>query len=257
MDRAGRIEVLNWLTPFNYGPQHSDFIKIRQPQTGEWFLYSPGYKNWRDQEKQILLCKGIPGAGKTIIAATVIDNLMTKFYDDDSTGLAYIYFNFRRQHEQELENLLASLIKQLSQTMRVLPEEVTKLHTKHEEKNTRPSVDELSEALLSTVKIYSKVFIVIDALDECHITDGRLSRFLSEVFYLQKKSAVNVLATSRPIPEIEMKFQGHPSKNISASEEDIRKYIDNNLTLIPSFALEYPTLQELIKTEIVAAAGGV
>ncbi|KAJ5744091.1 hypothetical protein N7533_008961 [Penicillium manginii] len=257
MDRAGRIEVLNWLTPFNYGPQHSDFIKIRQPQTGEWFLYSPGYKNWRDQEKQILLCKGIPGAGKTIIAATVIDNLMTKFYDDDSTGLAYIYFNFRRQHEQELENLLASLIKQLSQTMRVLPEKVTKLHTKHEEKNTRPSVDELSEALLSTVKIYSKVFIVIDALDECHIPDGRLSRFLSEVFYLQKKSAVNVLATSRPIPEIEMKFQGHPSKNISASEEDIRKYIDNNLTRIPSFALEYPTLQELIKTEIVAAAGGV
>ncbi|CAI7651096.1 unnamed protein product [Penicillium pancosmium] len=257
MDRVGRTEMLNWLTRIDYGTQHSDFIKLRQPQTGGWFLRSPEYQSWRDKEKQTLLCTGIPGAGKTIIAAIVIDDLTTEIQQEHSTGLAYLYCNFRRQHEQEVENLLASLVKQLSQNLPVLPDAVTSLHKRHERQKTRPSIDELSEALSSTVAIYSKVFIVVDALDECHIPDRRLSRFLSEIFSLQKKSAVNFLATSRPIPEIEIKFQGHASKNISASKKDICKYLDGYMSELPSFVLENSHLQELIKSEIVAAVGGM
>jgi hypothetical protein len=44
--REEREAVLNWLTPINYGPQHSDFLRRRQPGTGQWLLDSDEFKNW-------------------------------------------------------------------------------------------------------------------------------------------------------------------------------------------------------------------
>jgi hypothetical protein len=41
-----RKAVLEWLTPINYGPQHSDFLTRRQPGTGQWLLDSDEFKNW-------------------------------------------------------------------------------------------------------------------------------------------------------------------------------------------------------------------
>lgn len=38
------LKVLNCLTPINYGPQHSDYLRRRQPGTGQWFLESKEYQ---------------------------------------------------------------------------------------------------------------------------------------------------------------------------------------------------------------------
>ncbi len=55
--------------------KHSDFIRRQQPGTGQWFLASPEYQAWRDGDKQVLFCPGIPGVGKIIITAIIINNL--------------------------------------------------------------------------------------------------------------------------------------------------------------------------------------
>ncbi len=38
--------ILDWLTPFDYGPQQSDFISRRQQGTAQWFLESREYQAW-------------------------------------------------------------------------------------------------------------------------------------------------------------------------------------------------------------------
>ncbi|OJJ80314.1 5'-methylthioadenosine/S-adenosylhomocysteine nucleosidase family protein [Aspergillus glaucus CBS 516.65] len=192
LDRKEDLEILNWVTSIDYGPQQSDFLKRQQPGTGQWFLNSNKYKSWLSLSKQTLFCPGIPGAGKTIMAAT---------------------------DEQKIEDLLLSLLKQLSQDWPSLPDAVSNLYHKHQ--RTRPSYDDISKALLSVVALYSRVFIIVDALDECQASNGCRSRFLSEIFYLQAETGVNLFATSRPDAHIMKQFKDymtekihHPSKGI-------------------------------------------
>jgi hypothetical protein len=105
--------------------------------------------------------------------------------------------------------------------------------------------------------MYSRVFIVVDALDECQVSDGCRSRFLSEIFSLQAKCGINIFATSRFIPEITEKFNGSTSLEIRASNEDVRKYLDGHIFRLPGFVVRNPELQDEIKTEIVRLVDGM
>ena len=252
-----RVTILNWLTPMDYALQQHDYISRRQPGTGQWLLDSPQFKMWVETDKQTLLCLGIPGAGKTILTSFVVDILHTQFRGDLSVGIAYLYCDFRRQDQQEAEDLLASLLKQLTQGLPFLPDTVKSLYNRHNDKRTRPSFDEISRSLQSVATLYSKVFIIVDALDECRASNGCRARFLTEVFKLQAKCRANLFATSRFIPEIVKKFDGSTSLEIRASVQDVQRYVHNRIADLPSFVERNPKLQEDIKTEIVKAADGM
>jgi hypothetical protein len=38
--------VLKWLSPVDYGAQHSDFLMRWQPGTGKWLLEADEFKHW-------------------------------------------------------------------------------------------------------------------------------------------------------------------------------------------------------------------
>ncbi|KAH6999490.1 hypothetical protein EDB80DRAFT_583322, partial [Ilyonectria destructans] len=248
-------KILDWLTPVDYGPQQSDYLNRRQPGTGQWFLNSQEYKTWLSTSKQTLFCPGIPGAGKTILASIVIADLSEQFREDTTIGIAYLYCNFRQGHNQEARDLLASLLKQLCHP--IPPDDVKYLYQRHEGARTRPSFDEISTALQSVTSIYSRVFIVIDALDECQSSDGCRSKLLSNIFSLQAKTKTNVLATSRPLPEIEREFKGSTTLKIHANDGDVRKYIEEHMSRLPNFINRRPELQEDVKTGIIQSVQGM
>jgi hypothetical protein len=249
----GRRAVLDWITPIDYAPQQNDFITRRQEGTGQWLLDSTEFHAWVETDKQTLFCPGIPGAGKTILTSIVVDYLYTKFRKDPSIGIAYLYCNFRRQHEQKPEDLIASLLKQLLQELSFVPESVRILYNKP----TRPSLDEISKTLHSIITNFSKVYIVVDALDECQLSGRYRSKFLSNIFSLQAKSTTKLFTTSRPIPDIEKEFKGCLSKEILASNEDVERYLDGHMSQLPAYVLSKPNLQKEIKTEIVKAVKGM
>ena len=131
------------------------------------------------------------------------------------------------------------------------------LYERHEVKRTRPSFNEISEVLQSIMAGYSRTFIVIDALDECGISDGGCGKLLSEIFKLQAKTGSSLFATSRFIPEIMEEFRGSPSLEIRAHDGDVRKYLDGHMSQLRPFVSRKPDLQEEIKTEIVRAVDGM
>ncbi|KAH8659428.1 hypothetical protein BGZ61DRAFT_433523, partial [Ilyonectria robusta] len=250
-------DILDWLTPVNYGSQQSDHLERREAGTGKWLLDSVQFRNWRDNRGQTLFCPGIPGAGKTILTSIVVDNLETRFRDDMSVGIAYVYCDFRRQDEQTAKELLASLLRQLVQCLPTFPESAKSLYDKHKDKRSRPSLEEISSTIRSTAKLYSRGFVLIDALDECRASDGSRTRFLTEVFELQAKSAINIFATSRPLPEITQSFNETLSLDVRATRDDVRKYLDGHMKELRLFIRGDRQLQEEIKAGISEAVDGM
>lgn len=174
--------MLDWLTPIDYAAQQSDFVSRWQAGTGQWLLESVEFQAWVETDQQVLFCPGIPRAGKTILTSIVVDYLYTKFLKDANIGIAYLYCNFCRKDEQKAEELLASLLKQLARGLSSLPESVKSLYDSHKDKRTRPTFNEISATLQSVGALYSRIFIVVDALDECQSSDDCRTKFIKEIF---------------------------------------------------------------------------
>ncbi|KAJ3454410.1 hypothetical protein MRS44_018304 [Fusarium solani] len=252
--------LMKWLTPIDYAPQQNYFFDRWQPGTGQWLLDTEEFQSWVKTRGQTLFCPGIPGAGKTILTSIVVKNLQDRSQNDPNMGIAYIYCNFQRQDEQTAEGLLMSLLKQLTRGRPTFPDGVKSLHDKHRNKQSRPSFDEISSILQSVAALYLRVFILIDALDECRVSDGSLTKFIVEVFKLQAKSGANVFATSRfipEIPEIADTFENGISLEIRATEEDVRRYLDAHMLRLPAFVRRSPELQEEVKNGIVNSVQGM
>ena len=248
-------EKLRWLTPIEYGSQQSDIFRRRQAGTGQWLLDSAEYQTWLKTSQQTLFCTGIPGAGKTILTSIVVDDLVARFQDDPTTSIAYIYCNFRRKDEQKINDLLISLLKQLAQHQSSLPRSVQDLYDQHKEKQTLPSLEDTCRVLHSVAAMYSQVFIIVDALDECQVSEGGRSGFLSEIFTLQQKCEVNIFATSRFVLEGTEKFKGHASLDVRAHDEDVRKYLEGRI--LRSGRKVLGTCREEIITKIIEAVDGM
>ncbi|KAK6529978.1 hypothetical protein TWF694_003353 [Orbilia ellipsospora] len=254
LDKKEDLEILNWLTLFHYGSEQSDVFQKRQPGTGKWLLDSKEYQKWLTAEKQVLFCRGIPGAGKTVLTSIVVDHLSTWILDDGKIGIAYIYCNFKRTHEQRLDDLLASLLKQLSERQPFLPENVRALYERHQRNKTRPSRDDIRQALRAVVSLYSKTFIIIDALDECQAPDRCRAKFVSELFQLHNIYGTSIFATARPIQEIEAEFVGNTILEIRACDEDVRAYLDGQISQADELVKSH---SELIKTKITKEVDGM
>lgn len=252
-----QVGILDWLSKLDYGSVQSDLLALRVPGSGKWLLQSDQFQEWLATKARTLFCPGIPGAGKTIMSAITIEALEAMVYDQPSIGLAYVYCNFQRQDEQTATSLLGSLLKQLSARQPSLPECITDLHKFHSTRRTRPSLEEILECLDAVVHIYGKVFIVIDALDECQSAGGCRAKLLAELFSVQNRHGVNIFATSRFIPEIVDKFHNSIQLEISAKSTDIAEYLHARIPLLPLIVRKNPSLQQEIFRDISQAINGM
>jgi ankyrin repeat protein len=257
LDRKEDLEVLEWLTKHNHGAQQSDYFNRRQRGTGQWLLDSVKFKRWVEGDKLTLFCPGIPGSGKTILTSIVINEVTELVKNDDNVGIAYLYCNFRRKSEQTARDLLASVLKQLAHQRPSLPAALRSLYDKHKDQRTWPSFEDIAKVFQSVVSEYTKVFVIIDALDELSLSDDCCSTLLSEI----RDVGVNLFATSRSVPEITSQFEGCLKEDIRATEEDVKRYIqgqiEGNMPQLRRHIEEFPQLMEEIKDGIIAAVDGM
>lgn len=225
-----RQKIFRWLTQNDFSIQQNESIKIHEKGTGQWFLDTDKFKRWIEDEKKILFCPGIPGAGKTIITALVVQNLFSRFAHDPKVGIAYIYFNFWQQEEHSVEDLFTCLLKQLAKGLFPLPANLKALYEDHKGKGVRPPLDKVSKVLQSIIrKSYERVFIVLDALDECQESNNCRIRFMEGLFSL-KQCGAKIFATSRPLTDITDRFDKGTWLEICASDDDIRTYVDSQIS---------------------------
>jgi Cdc6-like AAA superfamily ATPase len=248
--------IVNWLSSTDFPAQQSDFIRSRQEGTGLWFVGSPKFTSWLQGTKQTLFCPGIPGAGKTMIAAIAVDYLW-KTFQNDNVGIASVYCSYKGQESQTTTELVAAILKQLIQERPMFGEPVAALYKRHADRRTRPSLDEILTALNSVINCYSKVYIILDGLDECTDSNGTRSEFLANLHSLQTKTGTSLMATSRFVPRIAQSFKGFPVLEIRAKDADVKQFVAGQMNRLPNCVQRNIDLQLEIQDRIVQAVDGM
>lgn len=258
MDKKQDETILDWLAPHDYGSQQGYHLGRRHPGTGQWLLDAEPFRMWLGGKSGSLFGRGMPGAGKTILSAVVVDHLLAQrgVGDDKSAiGVAFLYCSFSQGEKQTPEDLLLSVLRHLSQGLPSLPESVRTLHETHHSARTRPLLRDIVSCLESTVDQYRTTFIVVDALDECPRVYR--SRLLKMLFHLRDSRGANLFVTSRPHHEIETRFPSDLVLDISASPADVNQYLDAHMSDLPGFVSKQRDLQDMIKEAIVRAVCGM
>ncbi|KAJ7291390.1 ankyrin repeat-containing domain protein [Mycena rebaudengoi] len=118
-----------------------------------------------------------------------------------------------------------------------------------------PSLDEVCDIVRSTVAEWSKVFIVVDALDE--YPEARRRILLDTLAAI---GAVSLLLTSRPNIAPKSFFPTVPVLEIRAREEDIRRYIDAHIQTLSRLSKHVqvrPELRAEIESKIISNVDGM
>jgi hypothetical protein len=255
-DLQKHYKIMKWLSPDSFAAQQSDLITRKQADTGQWFLDSREFTEWVNGTSQTLFCPGIPGAGKTMMAAITVDYLQNAILTTD-IGVAYLYCNYKRQSEQTAPNLVAAIIKQLVQDRPSIAQFLSILYDRHRVRRTRPPLEELLSILKSVLANYSRVYVVLDALDECPERDGTRRQLLRLFRTLQQRIDLRFMATSRQIPEIVEEFKGMPLVEVRASNSDLERFVMGNVNRFAKFVRLNTDLQDLVQNRVVKAADGM
>jgi Cdc6-like AAA superfamily ATPase len=247
--------MMAWLSLTDFRTQQDDIISRRQEGTGQWFLDSNEFKKWLQGSKKTLFCHGIPGAGKTMISAIVIDHLRRSTQTED-VGVAFLYCNYKAQADQNVLNLLSALLRQLVQSRPDIAAPVTEIY--NTKRRSKPSIDEIFRALQSVCSNYTTVYVVVDALDECTVEEGSRGLLIDKLCDLQSKAEdVQLLFTSRFIPDIARKFESSLTIEVRASEIDVKRYVEGQMPRLPNCIQRDKELKDAIKNKIAEVVDGM
>jgi hypothetical protein len=154
----------------------------------------------------------------------VVDHLSAE-YAGRNVGVACVYLNHKEADTQTPVRLLSGLWRQLVIGRDVSPL-AKRLYQIHHEKGTTPSLGESSEVLRTIIENYSKVFIVVDAVDEY----PELQRRTLLQHLTANQPIVNLMVTSRPhISSDSLTLSNLEILDIRAKTEDIREYVNTQI----------------------------
>ena len=157
--------------------------------------------------------------------------------DDGKASMAYFYFDFRDVNKQKLQNLLPSLLVQLSARSDSCCDILSQLYLTHDRGVRIPSdramVDCLKEML--SLEGQGPTFVILDALDECPISSTIPSpredvlEFVDELVGLHLPN-LHICVTSRPEHDIRVVLEcltEHPVSlhDESGQQEDISNFV--------------------------------
>lgn len=258
-ERQQSQAISDWLAPAVRDVRHDDVRTKQTRGTCRWFLTHPTFLNWMERGKspQVLLCQGLPGAGKTTLATTVADYLR----HNNSIGgniVACIYFSYKLSGLQTSDAMLRSILRQIIH-LSSIPDPIKSLYSLCRAESRSPTLMEIENIIALVISSHERpVYIIVDALDECPLS--HLSDFLGVLWYLQKAGA-QILLTSRPLERITREFrqaQEVSKVNIRAERTDVAAFIQQQPELANITTITHGRINtEQIIATIHSAAGGM
>ncbi|KAF4635790.1 hypothetical protein G7Y89_g2312 [Cudoniella acicularis] len=247
-------QILEWLQPTDFLADSSEYKKHLSSYvsgTGLWVHEEEVYRKWHDQpDHGSLWIKATAGAGKSVFAAMTTAKLAQE------ENVPVLFFFFRQivatnHNPQSLVRDWIAMILHHSPPLQLAMKNY--LDTRTVENVTTA---ELWDDLLQGIGSISKLYCVVDALDEMDIDEMPFLKKLVDLG-MEKPSSVKVMLTSRPLPRIEAILKDHSVLQVRLEpikvDRDISVYIGHRLN---SRAEVNDELRHAIKQAIGARAQG-
>jgi hypothetical protein len=157
----------------------------------------------------------------------------------EKIGLVYFYFDNHNRNYQTPEDFVRSLLKQLLYHQRLcLPESLTSLYdvVMEQGKTAEPDTDKLVSVLGDCFRAFDKVFVLVDAFDEC-VEDVR-PVIMSHIrklpqthlrLFLTGRVGVFNARNLHDDEELQVWLTQTAKMTLSASDEDIYLYLTDEL----------------------------
>jgi hypothetical protein len=118
--------------------------------------------------------------------------------------VSYFYFSFSDLKKQEVDGMLASLIKQICYHRSHSTQLIQRLRG-YKIKGLRPDTETLEAILIDSASELTNLYVIIDALDECPLLNRQRKKLLKSLRRILAIAPTNlhVFLTSRKEPDID------------------------------------------------------
>jgi hypothetical protein len=170
------------------------------------------------------------------ISSTVIQDIKA-MCKAGNASMAYFYFDFRNAGKQGLQDLVRSLLTQLSAHSAPRCHTLRNLYSDHDEGKNQPGDSDLIECLKDMIALPNQLptYLIMDALDECPNSPGipspreRVLQLVEELVELCLPN-LRICVTSRPEIDIRNVLEPLTSRRVSlhdqsGQKEDIADYV--------------------------------
>lgn len=260
LEDAERRQVLDFFLKINPQDRYETSLNLRHPRTGIWLLRLPIFKRWINTGGSKLWLTGIPGAGKTVLAGSVIEAALAK--GSETVAIAFFFCDNNDYNTHLPVNILGAIAAQLAmqndQAYAILAEYYQTLRGAGQLPRN-PTVPGLQNTLSAMLRRYDRVYLIVDALDECgnhvnDVVDGIVS-------WAERERLLSIALLTRDEADIRTFLEdGYERVEIVAHTRDVAEYVSAQIEeRIRTRRLRFhdPTLKGEILTRLVNGAGGM
>lgn len=182
-NQAKRKAFLSSLASFDARHQHERLLRCRWPETCTWLMEEDAFKGWLNEPSpSCFTCYGIPGSGKSVLAAAMANYLRSWIQRNDAVtpsaqesmlplgynqnkSICYHFFHSSNHRTLQLSSAFNSMTKQLLENAEI-PKEIEDMIEMKIGSATGHTDSEAMELFLKVSKIKEPVLVVLDGLDE-------------------------------------------------------------------------------------------
>ncbi|OJJ72655.1 hypothetical protein ASPBRDRAFT_548678 [Aspergillus brasiliensis CBS 101740] len=235
-----RGQILHWISPIPAQEHFREASAQLMPGSGEWLFRHSEFQAWRDSSSsEVLWIHGIPGCGKSKIAAAVIQHLRLQA-SKALHPLPIIHFfcsrNSAEPERSDAREILRSLIKQLSlcNSKGLMRTPVVEEYRKrlqeaiyYGEAPAALSVERCTE-LLCELGQSAPIMLIIDALDECDSQERILLQQSLEEMRQSCRDLVKIFIASRYEEDIATGFMQKRILCVTPqnTKDDVEHFVD-------------------------------
>ncbi|CAJ2501436.1 Uu.00g042890.m01.CDS01 [Anthostomella pinea] len=251
----------DWLITTNPSSRYNEMLKLHQSDTNSWVLNMDAWKDWSNPASgspTLLRIHGIPGAGKTIMAAYLINVIEKIVQESSSNDVSTYYFCYHIHQQDETSPFLRWVVTQLCRLSGYIPPKILQLN-KH---RLQPTTEDLLHAIEQLLGKWDSVYIIVEALDESQKPWTDLLEALRCLATESRFKGLRILGTSREYPEFEDSMRGYATSlpmNNENIKKDTERFVDQTIRRSPNRVFKkWPEdLVNEVETTLVDGARGM
>jgi hypothetical protein len=256
-----RNRALTSLPTVDYLSKQTRLFNIRHPGTCDWLQGTAEYALWfTSLQSTCLCCYGIPGSGKSVLAANLRNSLLNTMAPAKNDLVSYYHFDYADHASLDSLHVVASLIKQVLEHLPL--DHFDDSFSYPFGQGRSPDLAVSMRYLANILKSFGTTFMILDGVDELSAEEQTNTLKLIEMLLQQSDLIVKVFVTSRTEEfRVKKALQNHGVLYMSQNvvDADIATFIEDKIELIdaPHPLVTNPTLKFEVVQALVNGAKGM